>query len=127
MRVHLDTDFLVHALSRRGPERTRLLALSESPAEIEISAIAWYEFTRGPRSPGQLAVARDIVGPDGVLPFTEDLAVAAGEVFRSLGSPRRRAADIAIGITAAARGALLLTRNGRDFSGVPGLRVEERA
>ena len=44
MRFHLDTDFLVTALSRSGPERTRLMELAASEAEIQISAIAWYEF-----------------------------------------------------------------------------------
>lgn len=48
----------------------------------------------------------------------------AAEVFRKLGSPRKRAADVAIGVTAALTGALLLTRNGKDFAGVPDLQLE---
>ena len=39
-------------------------------------------------------------------------------------SPRRRAADIAIGVTAAAMDAVLLTRNARDLAGIPDLRLE---
>lgn len=46
MRFHLDTDFLVFALSEAGAERNRLLALADSDADIQISAVAWYEFTR---------------------------------------------------------------------------------
>jgi len=46
-------------------------------------------------------------------------------VFRRLGSPRRRAADIAIGVTAVSHNATLLTRNARDFAGNPGLEVED--
>jgi predicted nucleic acid-binding protein len=122
--VHLDTDFLVYALSVRGPERKKLDELARSEAEIEISAVAWYEFSRGPRTAEQLAVARSLFGNEGIVPFSEDLADAAAEVFRSLGSPRRRAADIAIGVTAAAAGAALLTRNARDFARVPDLRLE---
>ena len=122
MRYHLDTDFLVYALSSPSPERRRLRALAES--EIQISAVAWYEFARGPRTPEQLAVARSFFGEDGVLSFSEPLAAMAGEVFRRLGSPRRRAADVAIGVIAAAHGAVLLTRNVRDFAGIPELRVE---
>ncbi len=124
MRVHLDTDFLVFALAAPGPERTRLAQLAESEAEIQVSAVAWYEFCRGPRTPDQLAVARSFFLEDGVVPFSEDLAALAAEVFRRLGSPRRRAADVAIGVTAAALKALLLTRNARDFAGVPHLEVE---
>jgi predicted nucleic acid-binding protein len=59
--VHLDTDFLVYALSSAGIERTRLTELSESSEEIQLSAIAWYEFSRGPRTPEQLAVARSFL------------------------------------------------------------------
>jgi predicted nucleic acid-binding protein len=124
MRYHLDTDFLVYALSAAGPERRRLRTLAESDAEIQMSAVAWYEFSRGPRTPEQLAVARSFLGEDGVLAFTEATAAEAADVFRRLGSPRRRAADVAIGVTAAIHQAVLLTRNARDFTGIPGLRAE---
>lgn len=124
MRFHLDTDFLVFALSEAGAERNRLLALADSDADIQISAVAWYEFTRGPRTPEQLAVARSFFPEEGVVPFSEELAAHAGEVFRSAGSPRRRGADVTIGVTALASGAVLLTRNARDFRVVPGLRIE---
>ena len=122
--VHLETDFLAYALSVRGPERKKLDELAASEAEIEISAVAWYEFSRGPRTAQQLAVARSLFGRDGIVPFSESLAESAAEVFRSLGSPRRRAADIAIGVTAAASGAALFTRNAKDFAGIPGLKLE---
>ena len=89
-----------------------------------MSAVAWYEFCRGPRTPEQLAVARSFLGEDGVLAFTEASAVEAADVFRRLGSPRRRAADVAIGVTAAIHQAVLLTRNARDFTGIPGLRAQ---
>jgi predicted nucleic acid-binding protein len=122
--VHLDTDFLVYALSSAGPERRKLEALVSSDAQIEISAVAWYEFSRGPRTAEQLAVARALFGTEGIVPFSEGLADAAAEIFRALGSPRKRAADIAIGVTAALTGAVLLTRNAKDFSGVPDLQFE---
>ena len=127
MRYHLDTDFLVYALSVPGPERRRLRALAESDTELQMSAVAWYEFSRGPRTPEQLAVARSFLGEEGVLAFSEALASEAAEVFRRLGSPRRRAADVAIGVTAAAHEAVLLTRNTRDFAGIPGLETETAA
>ncbi len=124
MRYHLDTDFLVYALSTPGPERSRLQALADSEAELEMSAVAWYEFSRGPRTPEQLAVARSFLGDEGVVAFTEAIAAYAADVFRRLGSPRKRAADVAIGVTAALLGAVLVTRNARDFAGIPELRTE---
>ena len=126
-RFHLDTDFLVHALSRAGAERRRLLEVADSEAEIQMSAVAWYEFCRGPRSPEQLGVGRALFFDDGIVPFSEALAHLAGEVFRSLGSPRRRAADIAIGVTAVSLDAVLLTRNARDFRDIAGLQTENVA
>ncbi len=125
MRVHLDTDFLIHALSRAGAERKRLDKLAGSSAVIQMSAVAWYELARGPRTPEQLAVARSFFDEDsGIVPFSEDIAFRAAEVFRLLGSTRRRAADIAIGVTAASLGALLISRNARDFAGIPELELE---
>ena len=127
MMVHLDTDFLIYALGMAGPERQRLVELAESDGEIGLSAVAWYEFSRGPRTPEQLATARSLFAEDGVVPFSEPIAANAAEVFRQLGSPRRRGADIAIGVTAVALGATLVTRNARDFAGIPGLEVEDLA
>ncbi len=124
MRFHLDTDFLVYALSTAGPERQRLRALADSEHELQMSAVAWYEFARGPRTPEQLAVARALLGEDGVLAFSEGIAARAADVFRRLGSPRRRAADVAIGVTAATCDAVPVTRNTRDFAGIPDLRLE---
>ena len=124
MTVHLDTDFLIYALGSAGPERRRLRELLESDREIGISSIAWYEFSRGPRTPEQLAVTRALFADDGVVPFSEGIAAAAAEVFRRLGCPRRRTADIAIGTTAASVGATLVSRNARDFAGIPGLEIE---
>jgi len=68
-------------------------------------------------------VARFHIDTD--FPFTEDLAEVAAEHFRRLGSPRKRAADIAVAVSALHRDAVLLTRNVRDFSGVEGLRMEK--
>jgi predicted nucleic acid-binding protein len=124
VRIQLDTDFLIYALSQAGAERNRLRRAAESEAVLQISAVAWYEFCRGPRLPEQIAVARSLFAVDGVIPFDETLAAQAAEVFRRLGSPRRRAADIAIGVTAAAGSAVLLTKNARDFAGIPDLELE---
>ena len=120
-RYHLDTDFLVYALSVRGPEHERLEVIASSDAVLQMSALAWYEFCRGPRTEEQVAVARTLFGEDGIVAMTESLADAAARQFRNLGSPRRRAADVAIGVIARELGATLLTRNQRDFRGIDDL------
>jgi predicted nucleic acid-binding protein len=123
-RFHLDTDFLIHALSSRGVEWQKLREVVDSPAVLEISAVAWYEYCRGPRTPEQLAAARALFGEDGVIPLSEAIAETSGAEFRRLGSPRKHAADILIGVTASIREATLLTRNAADFAGITGLEVE---
>ncbi len=70
-------------------------------------------------------MARALFGLDGVVAFSEELAGLAAEVFRHLKVPRKHAADVAIGVTAAAMKAVLLTRNARDFAGVPDLELEQ--
>lgn len=122
-RYHLDTDFLLKAIAGAGTERELLREISDSPSEIEMSALAWYEFCRGPRRPEQEAVARSYLESDGIIGFDEDLATKAADLFRSLGSPRQRAFDIAIAATAILRNARLLTGNTRDYSGIDGLLV----
>lgn len=120
-RAHLDTDFLVFAIGIAGPERARLRQLTREGAEVKVSAVAWYEFCRGPRTPQQLAVARDVLSDDGIVAFDASLAERAADVFRKLGSPRKRAQDVAIAVTAVAARATLFTRNKRDFRGIDGL------
>jgi predicted nucleic acid-binding protein len=124
MLYHVDNDVLVYACASRGPERRKLLALVDEGQALGISAIAWYEFCRGPRTGEQLAIARAFFGEGGIVAFDEQSAARAGEVFRLLGSPRKRAADVAIGVTAVLADAVLLTRNRRDFAGIPELKSE---
>lgn len=122
---HVDTDVLVWGCSHAGPERRRLLALLEAGEPIAMSAWAWYEFRRGPRTAEQLAAASLLLGESGVVSVSIDIAEEAAEVFRALGSPRRRAADVVIGVTARVCGATLLSRNAEDFAGIEGLRLEQ--
>lgn len=57
----------------------RLRRAAESDAVLQISAVAWYEFCRGPRVPEHIAVARSLFAD--VVPFDETLAAHASEVF----------------------------------------------
>ena len=74
MALHVDTDFLIYALGTAGLERLRLLQVAESNHALCISAVAWYEFSRGPRTPEQLATVRALFAEDCVIPFSEPLA-----------------------------------------------------
>jgi predicted nucleic acid-binding protein len=65
-----------------------------------------------------------MLGESGVVPISVDIAEDAAEQFRALGSPRKRAADILIGVTARVCGATLVSRNAADFTGIDGLLLE---
>src|SRR5688572_29467443 len=90
---------------------------------VRVSALFWYEYCRGPRTPAQLAVAETLLGDGGVLPIDATVAARAADLFRTMGSPRRRAADVLVAASAIVDGAVLWTCNVADFSNVPGLRV----
>lgn len=122
-RYRLDTDFLVKATASCGDEYRVLLKVQRANAEIEMSALAWYEFCRGPRPPHQEALARSYREAEGVVAFDEELATKAADSFRQLGSSRKRAFDVAIAVSAITREARLLTGNTRDYSGIDGLQL----
>jgi predicted nucleic acid-binding protein len=127
MRYHLDTDFLIRALARpSGAEFRRLEELAESDAVFEMSALAWYEFARGPRKPEELAAALAFLGPGAIQDFAELAAERAAEIFRRRRAKRRRAGDVAIAAAALLRGATLLTGNARDFEDIDGLILDRR-
>ena len=127
MRYHLDTDFLIRALaSTSGSEFKRLEELAEGDAVFEMSALAWYEFARGPRKPEELSVALSFLGPAAIQDFTELTAERAAEIFRRRRAKRRRAGDVAIAAAALLRGATLLTGNPRDFDDLDGLDLDQR-
>jgi predicted nucleic acid-binding protein len=124
---HVDTDVLVWACTHAGAERERLLAILDAGEPLAMSAWAWYEFRRGPRTPEQLAAASLMLGESGIVPISVDIVEEAAQQFRELGSPRRRAADILIGVTARVCAATLLSRNAGDFAGIGGLSLEPLA
>ena len=122
VRYRLDTDFLVYALSVAGPERKQLRDLADSDAEIQMSAVAWYEFSGGlarPSSSPWLAPssARTACSPSPRPRQRRRQTSSGGSALPASGRGR------AIGVTAAIQQAVLLTRNARDFSGIPGLRT----
>ncbi len=60
-----------------------------------------------------------------VLPFDDDAAAAYGAIVRALGYSRREMLDRMIAAQALVQRAPLITMNGGDFRGVPGVQVIE--
>ena len=139
MKYLFDTDHVSVLQRRSGPDYANLMAraLRHPPSDRAFSIVSFHEQVLGAQnyiSRGRTAsdTVQGYEYLDGVLrtfssapvlPF--DLPAAA--VYDDLRARRVRIAtmDLRIAATALARGLILLTRNTRDFSQVPGLVTED--
>jgi predicted nucleic acid-binding protein len=121
--IHLDTSVLVDAFT--GPCRSApaLRRVVEDGERLGVSALALYEWLRGPRTDEQLRAQEALLPPSSVVPFGPEEAVIAAGAYRMADAPRTRTVDIAIAACAVSRRARLWTRNPRDVVGVPGLQL----
>lgn len=111
--IHLDTSFLIHALAA-GSEADRALRTWLQQGEpIAVSCVGWAELLCGPLGDRHRALAVRLV-PERV-PFDEQDAAMAAELFNLGGRRRGSLADCMIAGTAIRRGARLATANPRDF------------
>lgn len=121
--IHLDTSVLIDALT--GPRRS-LPALRRIVADgirLGVSSLVLYEWRRGPRLDGELALEAALLDPDSVTLFGELEARVAADVYRNVKRPRGRELDIAIAACALTQDASLWTLNDEDFRDLPGLHL----
>jgi predicted nucleic acid-binding protein len=123
MIVHLDTSALVDAVAGERRSYSRLAALVQGNDRLAISAIALYEWLRGPRTERELQSQEDLLPSDAVVLFGSEAAELAARLYRSVRRPRGRDLDLAIAACAIAHDAVLWTINRKDFEDVPGLRL----
>ena len=123
MIVHLDTSALVGAFAGSRPQFTHFVALVGAEHRLGMSAIALYEWLRGPRTPSEHEIQRAMVPDQAVCAFGRAEAAVAASLYTSVRRPRGRDLDLAIAACAIANGAALWTLNARDFADVPGLRL----
>lgn len=129
MTYLLDTNTLIYFFKGMGQVAERLLATP--PSRVALSSVSLFELEVGlarSTSPGkrrqQLA---EFLGVTRVLPFDEPAAAEAARVrvrLESLGAPIGPL-DTLIAGTALAHGAVVVTRNIREFGRIEGLRVED--
>lgn len=112
-RVHLDTNFLIHALQRGSREDQLLRAWLAADVSVGISAMAWAEFLCGPVEDAQRDLARRLI----VTPVPLDVGSAerAAAMFNDTGRRRGSLGDCLIAATTVNAGAELATRNVADF------------
>lgn len=123
----LDTNTVIYYFKGMGDIAAQLLAVP--PAQILIPAIVEYELSvgvaRSPEATRRREQLARFLGTVTVVPFGREESAAAASTRADL---ERRGVpigplDVLIAGTALARGAILVTRNTREFSRVSGLRV----
>jgi predicted nucleic acid-binding protein len=120
--IHLDTSFLIRALSPNSSEDKQLRGWMADGARLGMSAIGWTEFLCGPLDQRQLALAAAIVGePE---PFVAEDSGKTAELFNRSGRRRGSLIDCMIAAVAIRMGASLATANHSDFRRFSALRLE---
>lgn len=125
----LDIDICIHLLNAREPELIARLR-AHRPPEIAICSVVRAELLWGAhnsrRRDENLTRVRAFTEPFLSLPFDDGSAEHYGQIRASLAAEGRPIGpnDTLIAAIARAHDAVLVTRNDREFSRVPGLDVE---
>ena len=110
---HLDTNFLI-ALSCGDETSIRKVGKWISTGKrIAVSAVVWTEFLSGPLDEEQLSRMKTLI--DEVIPFDEEQAVLAAELFNHAGRGRALRMDAMIAAAAITNKAPLATENSADM------------
>jgi len=113
--IHLDANLLIAAANAGDPHAPVVARLLNRRLPLATSACAWTEYRSRPVDPVQDKVLRQTL-TGGIVPFDENTATLAGELFHLTGSKRRTRLDTMIAATAIQAGAELATVNPDDFA-----------
>jgi predicted nucleic acid-binding protein len=111
--IHLDTSYLIRALVRGSAQDKRLRGWLRAGESIGMSTIAWAEFLCGPVEPHHVALVAQIIQQR--IPFDEEDAALAAQLFNRSGRRRGSLVDCMIAATALLQKAHLATENPSDF------------
>lgn len=111
--IHLDTNYIVGAVTPGSPESAQLQVWLSSGEIVSVSSIAWAEFLCGPLSSASAAAARAFVPtPE---PFLPEDAEMAADLYNATGRRKGSLADCMIAAAAIRHKADLATANRSDF------------
>ena len=113
--IHLDTSFLIRALSPGSPEDRKLREWVRVGEPLATSTVAWAEFLCGPLNQTELELATQIIGKHSE--FTRDHAASAAGLYNDMGRRRGMLIDCMIAAVALAENASIATANEADFKG----------
>lgn len=111
--IHLDTSFLIAALHRDRPERSRLEEWLVEGVDIGISAVAWGDFCCGPATAAERSAACRLL-PEPV-PLTGPDGETAARLFNLSGRRRSSFEACLIAAVAMSSDAAIATRNPPAF------------
>ncbi|CAN5916177.1 hypothetical protein BH11GEM1_BH11GEM1_01330 [soil metagenome] len=111
--IHLDTNFLILAVSRDSLESRKIDKWLSEERELGLSAVAWTEFQCGPVSDRAIHAAALLTGKP--VAFDGLDAVTASGLFNFGGRRRNSIVDCMIAAVTIRSGAALATNNLRDF------------
>ncbi len=114
MNIHWDTSLLLAAVDTRDAHHGFTRALAARQGIFATSAVAWMEFHARP-VPELLTRSLLAMLSGGIIPFTEEAAILAGNLLHLTGSTRRSHLDSMIAATAILAGAELATVNPGDY------------
>jgi tRNA(fMet)-specific endonuclease VapC len=135
--IVLDTDIVTLLSYGRAEKLQQRIASAEENEELAVTLVTRMEILRG-RFDGILKAAdedelrkamerfgasRDLLGSFRLLEVDDDACSHFAKMLKVKKRPKRRG-DLLVACIALAHGALLVTRNTRDFEHVPGLSVE---
>lgn len=111
--IHLDTNFLIHALRPGTAEDAKLRAWLEQEQPLGLSAMTWAEFLCGPLNPGDQEVAETLFRV--IEAMTPADSLKGAELFNGTRRCSRSLADCLIAAIALRVGARMATANVDDF------------
>jgi len=111
--IHLDTSFLIRAFETGSPHDRLLRKWFRAGESLAMSSVSWTALICGPIASDQVGLARRVVAE--VVPYLEDDAALAAELFNDSGRRRGSLIDCMIAATALRDGAAVATANPADF------------
>lgn len=121
--IVIDTSALIDSLAGARRSGPLLYSLVDEGERILVPALVLYEWLRGPRTPGEIAVQETLFPNEAAIPFSTSDAVVSARLYREVRRPRGREIDLAIAACALNREAQLWTLNPADFRDIPGLKL----
>jgi tRNA(fMet)-specific endonuclease VapC len=119
-----DTDVLIDFLRNRGPQADRI-ALELQSGRLATTAVSAFELWVGAKSPQEKVAVQTLLAALTIVSLDEPAAREAGTVFRGLESKGMTIgmADSLIAGICLSRKAMLITKNIKHFSRVPGIKI----